>query len=73
MMEQPNFRGDRIAPTADHLYCGHCDVELPDFRAAYVFPTGAFAGPRGVALLCDTCWELFCMHEAWVEEQAHGE
>lgn len=71
-MEQPNFRGDRIAPIADQLHCGHCDQQLPDWLPALVFPTGSFTRPKGTALLCSACWELFCLHEAWLEEQANA-
>jgi len=73
MMEQPDFRADRIAPIADELSCGYCDALLQDWKSAHVYPTGGFIRNHdGVALLCDACWELFCLHEAWIEEQANA-
>jgi hypothetical protein len=72
MMEQPPvFRGDRIAPIAAELSCGYCDAVLEDWQHVTVYPTGGWLSthPDGQALLCSACWELFCAHEQWIEEQ----
>ncbi len=74
MDQPPVFRGDRIAPLMSELHCGYCDDQLRDWHPAHVYPTGGFmrSAHDGVALLCDSCWELFCMHEAWIEEQGNA-